>query len=185
MEYGFIVLANSKKGFVPQAIKWFTKSQFSHSFVTIPNILGAPICIEAAENGVDVTRFDTNYIENPDQAIEVWQIKISQEVKDQAIKQLLNDLEIGYGFLQYPWFMWRRINAWFGRDIKAQNNWNTDGFICSQLCVVYLKALGLEYVLQGYGNGSIAPEDLRAIFRTYPEVFTVTYRARLIEPDIA
>ncbi len=50
--YGHIVLADTKSGFVPNGIKFITSSQFSHSFITIPDILGTPMCIEAAENGV-------------------------------------------------------------------------------------------------------------------------------------
>ena len=43
--------------------------------------------------------------------------------------------------------------------------------ICSQLCVAYITACGLSYVLQGYGKGNIAPADLKVIFLTYPKIF--------------
>jgi len=69
--------------------------------------------IEAAEQGVDAVRFDKNYINDPSQGYEVWRINIPQDVKDRAIVSLLNDLEIGYGFFQYPWFIWRKLNLFF------------------------------------------------------------------------
>ena len=172
MEYGNIVLANSKSNWISQCIKWFTKSQFSHSFITMPDVLSIPMCIEAVEGGVDTARFDINYLNNSDEGLEIWNINIDQEIKDQAIKNVMNYLETGYGFLEYPWFMWRRLNGLFGRDIKAQNNWNTNGMICSQLCVSYIRACGLDHVLAGYGNGSIAPQDLKDIFLAHPEIFT-------------
>src|ERR1035437_7311574 len=128
--YGYIVLAGTKTGFTPNAIKWFTGSQFSHSLVTVPDVLNTPMCIEAAETGVDFTRFDTGYGDNLDQGYEVWNIKIDQAVKDNAIVAILSDLEISYGFLQYPWFMWRRLCLFFGKDIKSHNNWNESGMIC-------------------------------------------------------
>lgn len=179
MEYGFIVLASTQGQFVPNAIKWFTQSQFSHSLVTTPDVLGVPMCIEAAEGGVDFTRFDTGYTDNQDQGFEVWRVKIDQSIKDKAIVSILGDLETGYGFLEYPWFMWRRICLLFGKDIKAQNNWNESGMICSQLCVAYLKACGLGYVFTGYGEGSVAPQDLQNIFKAHPELFEKTDSVRL------
>jgi hypothetical protein len=171
MEYGYIVLASSKTGFFPNAIKWFTQSQFSHSLVTTPDVLGIPMCIEAAEGGVDACRFDTGYINNSDQSYEVWEINVSQEVKDKAIQSIMNDFELTYGFLQYPYFVYRRICLLFGKDVKSQNNWISQGMICSQLCVAYLKACGLSSYFVGYGQGSIAPQDLQNIFKSYPEMF--------------
>lgn len=178
-KYGTIVLASTSGQFLPNAIKWFTRSQFSHSLVTTPDILGVPMCVEAAESGVDSTRFDTSYVNNQTQGYEVWNIKIDQSLKDEAIISLLNDLEISYGFLQYPWFIWRRICLFFGKDIKSQNNWIREGMICSQLCVAYLRACGLNGVLNGFGEGSISPQDLQDIFKANPDLFELVERVRL------
>lgn len=179
MEYGNIVLASTQGQFVPNAIKWFTQSQFSHSFVTTPDILGIPMCIEAAEGGVDFTEFNSSYLNNLSQGYEVWSINIDQATKDTAIVSILKDLETGYGFWEYPWFIWRRICLFFGKDIKSNNNWNSHGMICSQLCVAYLKACGLDYVLTGYGEGSIAPQDLQDIFIAHSELFQKIQSVRL------
>lgn len=179
MVYGNIVLASSKSGFIPKSIEWFTQSKFSHSFVIVPSILKIPMCIEAAEGGVDFTTFDSSYLNNPDQGYEVWSINIDKEKKDLAIISILRDLETSYGFLEYPWFIWRRICLFFGKDIKSQNNWNMDGMICSQLCCAYLKACGLEHIFKGYGKGSVAPQDLRNIFVSYPKIFKLTKTVRL------
>jgi len=180
MAYGNIVLASTKSGFIPNAIKWFTKSVFSHSFVAMPNILTIPMCIEAAEGGVDFTRFDTGYQNNLNEGYQVWNIKIDQSVKDAALVSILNDLEIGYGFFQYPFFILRGILKFFGKDIKSWNNWfSKDGMICSQVCVAYLNACGLQNKLVGYGQGSIAPQDLQDIFNAHPETFELIGSVRL------
>lgn len=179
MKAGNIVLADTKSGFIQSAIKWFTSSQFSHSFVTMPDIYSIPMGIEAADTGVDMVRFDTNYLNNQNQGYEIWEINISQDVKENAIQQILSDLEIAYGAFQYPWFIWRKINLLFGKDIKSQDNWSKQGMICSQLCVAYLRACGLQKVLEGYGNGSISPQDLQDIFKAHPEVFTKIEQVRM------
>lgn len=177
--YGHIVLADTKSGIIPSGIKWMTNSQFSHSFVTMPDILGVSMCMEAAEGGVDFTMFDTGYKNNLNEGYQVWNIKIDQSIKDAGIVSILADLEMGYGFLEFPWFVWRKLNMIIGRDVKAQNNWNTDGMICSQLCVGYLKACGITNIFTGYGNGSIAPHDLQTIFMAHPELFELVETVRL------
>lgn len=179
--YGHIVLASTKTGFVPAAIKWVTNSQFSHSFVTLPNMLSVPLCVEAAEGGVDVTRFDTSYVNNLDEGYQVWNIKIDQKIKDMALVSILNDLECSYNFMEFPFFIYRKICLFFGKDVKSQNNWfvKSSSYICSQLCVAYLKACGLQKILVGYGNGAIAPADLQNIFKAHPEAFEMIQSVRL------
>jgi hypothetical protein len=177
--YGNIVLASTKGQFIPNAIKWFTNSQFSHSLVTVPNVLGVSMCIEAVEGGVDFARFDNGYENNQDQGYEIWNVKVDQAVKDKAIVSILNDLEIGYGFLEYAFFICRRFCLLFGIDIKNQNNWISQGMICSQLCVAYLKACGLDRLFIHYGNGAVAPQDLQDIFKANPDLFEKTSSVRL------
>lgn len=173
MDSGNLVLATTPKSFVSKCIRWFTKSNFSHSFVTMPDVLGVSTCIEASEGGVDIGRFDNLYSNNKEETYEIWTLNLPQNVKEKAIVSTMDYLETGYGFLEYPWFMWRKLNLLFGKDIKSQNNWNTDGMICSQLCVSYLKSCGLSYIFIGYGNGSVSPQDLRNIFLLHPELFTI------------
>lgn len=177
--YGNIVLASTKGEFVPNAIKWFTGSVFSHSLVTTPDILNTPMCIEASSRGVDFTRFDNSYINNENQGYEIWKVKIDQKIKNKATVFILNDLEIGYGFLQFSYFIFRKICLFFGKDIKSWNNWSKSGMICSELCVSYLTACGLKDIFTGYGIGSIAPQDLQNIFKSRPDIFEKIQSVRL------
>jgi hypothetical protein len=177
---GHIVLASTKSGFLPTAIKWFTKSQFSHGLITMPDLLGFPMCIEAMGGGVDMCRFDINYQNNLNEGYQIWSINLPQNVKEKALQSIIGDLEVNYGYLEYIWLIWRRLNLLFGRDIKSQNNWfSSDGLICSQLCVAYLNACGLSNVLSGYGKGSVEPADLSVIFNAHPETFTLVESVRL------
>lgn len=180
MGYGNIVLASTKKGFVPNAIKYITNSQFSHSFITMPDILNIPMCMEAATGGVGFIEFDTAYENNTNEGYEIWEVNAPKEIKDAAISSVLRSLETTYGFLEFPYFIWRKINLYFGRDIKSQNNWEVNsGIICSQLCVSYLKACGLSDIFSGYGDGSIAPQDLQNIFKSFPGTFKLIQSVRL------
>lgn len=170
--YGHIVLANSKKGVVPAIIRYVTKSQYSHSLLTIPNILEVPMCVEAADSGVSMLRFDRGYTENKDQEIAIFSVNISQEDKDKAIIQCLNSLQLGYGYLELFWFIWRAFNKFIGRDIKNQDNWVANGIICSELCRMYLSYAGLGHLFKEFGNGALNAEDLRQIMLDHPDVFT-------------
>lgn len=170
--YGHIVLANSKKGTVPAIIRYITKSNYSHSLLTIPDIIGIPMCVEAADSGVSMLRFDKGYTENFYQEIQVFSVNIPDSDKDKAIIQCLNSLQLGYGYLELFWFIWRAINKFFGKDIKNQNNWVENGIICSELCRMYLTYAGLGKLFKEFGNGSLNAEDLRQIILANPDLFT-------------
>src|ERR1051325_8132074 len=117
MEYGHIVISNTKKGFVQAAIRFFTQSKYSHSFFTIPNVCGKEMGLEAADIGITALAFDTMYRKNDKVAYRVYRFKADPAKKDQAIRNALETLQKGYGYLELPWFMWRGINKYFGRDI--------------------------------------------------------------------
>lgn len=176
MEYGQIILANTKTGIIPKIIKFFTKSKFSHSLITIPSILDMPMSVEASSSGIDAIRFDTNYMNNKNIQMEIWNVNIPIKNKNKGIIAAINDLEKGYGYLELIWFGWRWLNSLFGRDIKKQNNWFAgDGIICSQLCRYYLSQVGLNKLFADYGKGSICPEDLSKIMNANPKIFTKVY----------
>lgn len=175
MAHGQIVLACSKSGFISSAIRFFTKSKFSHSLITAPEMVGLPMCIEAAENGVSVIRFDEAYTQNTGESIEIWDVLIPNEVKDRGLVPTMDKLEKSYGFLELPWFIWRWMNGLVKRDIKAQNNWSHNGTICSQLCRVYLTNAGIGFLFEGYGKGSVAPQDISVIMNANPKFFKRIY----------
>lgn len=171
MSYGDIVLANSKKGFIAQAIKWFTGSKFSHCLITAPDCLERPMGFEAAETGVSSVPFDKNYTQNDTQGYEIWEVLISEEDKNKGINRIIDELETPYGVLQYPWFIWRRLNYLFGRDIKSQDNWVPRAIVCSILTEHYLQGCGLCWLFKDYGKGSVTPQDVRNVMVAHPELF--------------
>lgn len=173
MEYGHVVLANSKQEFTARMIKLLTRSQWSHSLVTSAPQLGVEMGMEAAGSGVSQLPFDKAYRQDPGQGFRVYRINLAQDVKDSALRSILPELESPYGYADLPWFIWRAINRLFGRDIKSQNNWASKNDICSQLVVKYLTACGLSALFAGYGVNTIAPQDLQEIMDAHPETFQV------------
>jgi hypothetical protein len=181
MNYGYVVLAATKGEWAADGIEWFTGSRFSHSFVTVPPQAGLEMCIEASGKGIDEVPFDSQYRQNPTQSYLVYQVNLPKEVIDQAIDYVLETLEQSYAYLAYPWFIWRFL-LWkiFKKDIKAKNNWYTKEYVCSGLVRLYLdsppvraylETNGMQPLFNGFGQGSVTPEDLYAIYNSNPNLF--------------
>lgn len=180
--YGHIVLASTSGDFVASAIRFFTgpkvftPSRYSHAFVTMPPLLGVPMCAEDSSAGVDMLRFDTGYLQNPAETVEVWQLNIPQASKDAGLQAVIGKLEQSYGYLEIPWFIWRWLNRLVGRDIKHQDNWSQTDSVCSGLVRnQYIENNGLKAFWAAYGQNSVCPQDLRDIMVTRPDLFTMIY----------
>lgn len=171
MDYGYVCFAYSKNEWIAKAIAWFTKSKWSHTFITVPSMLGKEMVMEAGAGGVEMVTFDKAYRNDSSQAYEVYRVKLPQEVIDRAILKCMESLELPYGYLEYPWFIWRFINRWFGRDIKGQNNWSTSKKVCAGLVDIYEDELGLQAYSEAFGNNSITAQDIYEIVKAHPEVF--------------
>ena len=70
---------------------------------------------------------------------EYWLFSIEMPLKNlKAIEEILINKFMGetYGFLGLPWFVWRRINEWVGRDIRNKSRFFTftkKGTVCSEI----------------------------------------------------
>lgn len=171
MKYGHIVLARRFGNLLSSLNVAITESYFSHSFSTIAAPSGRLLSLEAEAQGVTAGPFDIDYEQDASRDYIMYEINIPDSAKDAGLDTVINKLETGYGFLQMPWFIWRYICSKFGKDIKNQNNWfNSDGTLCSQLVVEYLKAAGLD-LFGNYGQGSISPQDIYLIAKSNPEIF--------------
>lgn len=170
-KYGYVCFAYSKNEFVAKAIAWFTKSQWSHTFITVPAILGSQMAMEAGMGGTEMVLFDQGYRNNPNQKYEVYKVNVAQDIVDQAIVECLSNLEMPYGYLEYPWFIWRSICLWFGKDIKNQNNWSTKDEVCAGLTELYVEKLSLQILFNGFGKNSINAQDIYLIVKANPHLF--------------
>lgn len=172
MEFGHICFSVNHKSFTAKVIKFFTRSRWSHSFITAPPIIKERLMVlEATGEGVTSIPLDVGYLEDPTEDCIIFKVKIDDNLKIESINNILNSLQTGYGFLELPWFAWRGICYWFGKDIKSQDNWSQAGIICSELASNYLRGLGLGYLLEGFGKGSINAQDLYEICLNNPDIF--------------
>jgi hypothetical protein len=171
MEYGHVCFSYSKNEWIAKAIAWFTKSQWSHTFITIPPTLGKQMVLEAASGGTNPVLFDKAYRNNPSQKYEVYRLKVDKEIIDEAIMKLLEDLQMPYGYLEYPWFVWRSLNRLFGRDIKGQDNWSAKYRVCSGVTDAFLDNCYLQILSEDYGYNSITAQDLYEIVKANPDLF--------------
>lgn len=171
MEYGHVVISNTKKGLIQSLIRFFTQSKFSHSFFTTPPVCGKEMAIEAGGSGVAAIAFDTHYRKNPKVAYRVYRFLASSELKDKAIGAALEELQLGYGYLEILWFAWRGLNKYFGRDIKHQRNWSQAGIICSELTASYIEGSGCPGLFAAYGTGSINAQDILEICEANKSLF--------------
>ena len=128
--------------------------------------------MEAAGGGCSAVSFDLSYRNNPSVAYEVYRLKVDQALKDASILNRIRELEVSYGYLEYPWFVWRYLNRFVGRDIKAQNNWCQNGDeVCSQYLREYIADCNLSDLFSGFGKGSMAPQDIYDIVLARPDLF--------------
>lgn len=171
MDYGYVCFAYSKNEWIARAIAWFTGSQWSHSFITVPSMLGKQMALEAAGSGVSMVAFDSAYRNNPNQNYAVFRFKADQFAINCAILRCVEMLETPYGYAEYPWFVWRGINKALGRDIKSQNNWSQQGTVCSGLVRMYLEESGYATLLSGFGKDSANAQDVYEAVLAHPELF--------------
>lgn len=171
IQYGLVCFAYSKNEWIAKQIAWFTKSQWSHSFITAEPMLGKEMAMEAAGNGVSLVLFDDAYRNNSNQKYETYKFKIEQNAIDQSIIKTASLLESSYGYLHYPWFIWRAINQLFSRDIKKQNNWFQNGTVCSDLVRLYITNAGRGDLFTDFGIDSASAQDLYEIVKANPDLF--------------
>lgn len=171
MQYGYVCVSNSKKEFTARIIRFFTRSKWSHSFVTIPDLLDTPMAMEAAGSGVSICSFNKHYRDNDGQAYKVYRFQGDASAIDASLRSLLTELQTGYGYLELPWFAWRSICRYFGKDIKAKDNWSQAGTICSELVAQYITNAGYSDFFSQFGKGSVNAQDIYEILESNPETF--------------
>lgn len=173
---GDIGLSNNLKGFFPAAIRFFTGSHISHSFLVGDSWLGHRAVIEAG-NLVQVVPWKKFYVDKPTE--EYWVYRIHDgKVKEQdmviALSRCFNNYAgKTYGYLQLLWFIWRWAASKFGMDVRRCRNWLPGGVICSELVYWYLFYLGGEFrkLIEPFTSNTIQAHDIYEIIQSRPDLF--------------
>lgn len=171
MDYGYVCFSYTKNELIAKLIAKITQSKWSHSFIVVPPVLEKEMVMEAASNGISMTTFQENYRDNANESYEVYRVFAPKNKVDKSILSCMERLERPYPYLELLWFVWRRINKFFGKDIKDQNNWFTNGVVCSGLVRKFLEGSGLKRLFKGFGIDAVAPQDVYNIVLANPKLF--------------
>lgn len=165
----------SGAGWFQKAIMFFSKSKWSHSFVTFFPVGGMPSVIEAG-HAVQTVPFD-RYRLNGNLSYEVYQIVgVDEESVSNALRRVFVDYSGGvYGYFQLLWFVWRWLNSFVGRSVEREANWFPSGKICSELVYDYesqVSGIFVEEVARmGLTENTVTPQDLYEIVLNNPNNF--------------
>jgi hypothetical protein len=162
----------AKLGFYSKAVRFLTKSRWSHCFFMPYNYLGYLVVMEA-DLKVQLVPFETEYVKKEVDCYEIFRPTKATEmdVISASKKCFLDNAGKTYGFLEIPWHALRAIAAWVG--IKLENNPIETGEICNELLYAYLFNLGGEYAraISALKSGDSNPEEIYKIVLDRPDLF--------------
>lgn len=169
---GDIGLSAKRTGWYPAAVRFFTRSKYSHVFIVMPEYLGEMQILESNLE-VGLRGFTAEYIEKNADAYRIYRpIKANESEIYRACAQTFAQCNGNvYGFLQIPWFAARSICAIFG--ITLTRNWFPWGQICSEVPDIFLDILNKEYknAFSEFGENETSPEDIAKVIESRPDLF--------------
>lgn len=172
MKVGAIFFSSPRNpGFYSRAVKYFTKSKWSHCFYVGPAYMGELMAIET-DLKLQVVPFQKEYVEKNEDVYEAFypQMASSVDVLNAAKLAFRETAGQTYGFLSIPWFA---VRAKLGHLFSFKKNYSTSGAICSELLVKYIRALGGEYekCVSHLTDDETSPEDLYTIVLSRQDLF--------------
>lgn len=163
------IFFSASNSWISKAIRWFTKSNVSHTGIIINN-QKRKLVLEAATRQVHITTYDKHYKKG---YIEIYRPKIDEKMVDKAIDCVISKhLEKPYGYLQLLGFaivcLLKRIGIKIKNPLKMHS-------ICSEVSRDYGAFLPLsEKAKQEFAKldpDTTSPDDLRNVIKNLPESF--------------
>jgi len=164
---GAIAFTSHKTSWISKAIRWFTKSKFSHSLIIVDEVGENRYLLEAGTKEVSFDLFDK--YEKKQSSYEIWIPKgVTEEEIERALKKTQKEfVHKTYGYLQLIGFAMKiglqKIGIQINNPIKL-------GSICSEVDWYYLKEL-MPHIFKKYDRDSVSPKDLRDIILKHPISF--------------
>lgn len=158
------------RSFTSKAIRFFRKSQYSHTFEIVGQLSNDLVCVEAAELGVRLAPLHKHV--NKDSKVEIWKIKVDESKFHQAVRNAMCRVAHAYGFLQLIGFIW--VWAWELIGIKKDNPFH-DGIICSEEVLMFLKDCEYQLVMDMPPNKT-APDDILSKLNADKDAEVVAYK---------
>lgn len=163
------IFFSASDSWISKVIRWFTKSNVSHTGIVINN-QKRKLVLEAAFRQVHITTYDKHYKKG---YIEIYRPKIDEKLVDKAIDFVISEhLEKPYGYFQIIGFalvcLLRRIG------IKIKNPFKRNS-ICSEVSRDYGAFLPLsdkaKQAFMKLDPDTTSPNDLRNVIKDLPEDF--------------
>jgi len=181
--YGHIVVFNSTKGgFVNRAERFFTRSDYNHTSITIPAVLGVESHISATWKVV--TEPISHFMNDESEWYKMYYpVGFSTNQLIEVLSRVYNEFSgETYGFFQLLWFMYRWLmECWpFRMNMKHGSNWFPSGPICSEICWYYIKYLcemqpkrmqAVEAKLNEWAPDAFSPADCVEMMEEFPGIF--------------
>jgi hypothetical protein len=169
---GMIALSGGNE-FIQKAIKFFTRSMFSHSFALMQGpykILSSFETTSTIVSGADIA-----HKWEEDDYIQVWDVlEASDDEKRKSLKKLYKEYaKTRYGYESYLWFIYRAICRLFKYEPKIMWKWVSNGVTCTELSCYYLYNLNAIYraLFDGLDFNTLSPQELYNIMIFNPNLF--------------
>ena len=160
-------------GFYSKAVRYFTKSLWSHCFYISQPYMGEQMVFES-DLKAQLVPWNKEYIQKNADVYEVFRPKLaSARAIEKATRETYFDFAgETYGFFSIPWFAIREtLKRVFGFVLRK--NFTATGVICSEMLVEYIKALGGQYFasFEHLKANETSPEDIYLIVKARPDLF--------------
>jgi hypothetical protein len=160
--------------FIQRAIRFFTGSDFSHTFLVMAGPDAEPAALGTTATIVHFVPLEKEV----DSSQWLWVVEpiASDKAKTDAATIIYRHFSgESYGYLSYLWFLYRWAMRQFGYEPMLMWDWAEPGITCTELTARYLSLLGPEFfdLFEGRDYSAIAPEDLRQIVIRNPHLFRV------------
>lgn len=186
MKVGNIVVVNSTKGgFLSWAIRWITGCPYTHCAIGAGDVVGIPSIYEA-QILISIGP-ETHITEDLTSEYEEYEVIGMSQDQLLPLVSYLYDLyaEHQYGFLQLPWYIYRRAGELLGYDMRAKvNPFNKKEVVCSVLDFYLILGISSQFpelakTCEPYSPHSVHPGDVALIVHKHPEIFKLKRSRKL------
>lgn len=161
---GAIGFCRKKDSFISKAIRWFTRSDWSHTYIIYqdnPEVL----VVEAGTFQVQLTPI-TKYESTKYSNVFFVPRHVDVSLIERGVKKVREKIEATYGWLQILGFI-PVVIAKRLLFMKISNPARA-GVICSELVLIYLRELEPGGPWDSMDRNAVSPEDLYQMLRNHP-----------------
>jgi hypothetical protein len=180
-QIGDVGFSHRKRGIYNRIVSFITGNYYSHTFIILKEFYGDVAVLEA-DLKCQVVSFKEEYINKNDDYWEIWRpvgVGIGAKLRETE-RCYIKYAGKTYGFLQIPWFIWKRIAKAIG--VNPGKNWFPGGAICSEITCDYLPGLSGAYKeALPFGLNEVDPDDIRDVVAARPDLFKLiaVYKERV------